>query len=107
MNQIIYKWYVNLATYRKHNKKELMTEQTNEFKGFSLFNDIKEDTLRIRNRAVVLANIAEDNSQKGLISMKGASLIFGYFKLIPPHEQYTVQNKFEEMMKERGFKEVK
>lgn len=76
----------------------------NEYKGFSLFNDIEDDMLRIRNRAVVLANIAEDNTEKGMISMKGASLIFGYFGLVPPHEKYAVQCKFEEQMKGRGFK---
>lgn len=75
----------------------------NEFRGFSLFNDIKDDLLRIRNRAVVLANMAEDNTVDDLISPKGASLIFGYFKLVPPHEKFAVQQKFEEQMRQRGF----
>lgn len=75
----------------------------NEYKGFSLFNDIEDDILRIRNRAVVLANIAEDHTENMKISMKGASLIFGYFALVPPHEKFAVQQKFEEQMKARGF----
>jgi hypothetical protein len=76
----------------------------NEYKGFSLFNDIEDDVLRIRNRAVVLANLAEDNTENMKISMKGASLIFGYFSKVPPHEKFAVQQKFEEQMKGRGFK---
>jgi hypothetical protein len=76
----------------------------NEYKGFSLFNDIEDDILRIRNRAVVLANLAEDNTENLKVSMKGASLIFGYFNLVPPHEKFAVQQKFEEQMRARGFK---
>lgn len=76
----------------------------NEYKGFSLFNDVEDDLLRIRNRAVVLANMAEDNAEKvGKVSPRGASLIFGYFQLVPPHERIAVRDKFAEQMKARGF----
>jgi len=74
------------------------------YKGFFLFNDIEDYALKTRNRAVVLANIAEDNSQKRLISPKGASLILGYFQQIPSDEREDVKNKFSETMTERGYR---
>ena len=73
------------------------------FKGFSLFNDIKDIDLRNRNRAVVLANIAADNTRNKLISPKGASLILGYFGLVPPEERDEVKDLFTIRMLETGF----
>jgi hypothetical protein len=73
------------------------------FKGFSLFNDIEDAELRNRNRAVILCNIASDNTRNKLISAKGGSLILGYFGLIPPEERDVVQNKFKKEMELRGF----
>lgn len=73
------------------------------FKGFSLFNDIADIDLRNRNRAVVLANIASDNTRNKLISPKGASLILGYFGLIDPTERDEVKDLFTIRMLETGF----
>lgn len=73
------------------------------FKGFHLFNDIEDEQLRARNRAVVLANIAEDNTKKNLITPRGASLILGYFNCVPQEERAVTQGKFESQMKERGY----
>lgn len=73
------------------------------FKGFSLFNDIDDAELRNRNRAVVLCNIAEDNTRNKLINAKGASLILGYFGLVPPDEREEVKARFTKGMLERGF----
>lgn len=78
----------------------------NQFKGYSLFNDITDTALRIRNRAVVLCNIAESNTVKGLISPRGAALIFGYFNQVPPNERGEVKEGFKGFMQERGFKLV-
>lgn len=80
-----------------------MNENQNEFKGWSLFKDIEDNVLRTRNRAVVLANIAEDNTQKKLISPKGAALILGYFNRIPDNERLGVKERFSETMIERGY----
>ena len=80
-----------------------MNENQNEFKGWSLFKDIEDNVLRTRNRAVVLANIAEDNTQKRLISPKGAALILGYFSRIPDNERLGVKERFSETMIERGY----
>ena len=76
----------------------------NEFKGFSLFNDIEDVALRIRNRAVTLANIAEmhiNGSKK--ISAKGAAIILQYFDLIPPVERGVLRERFIKVMQERGY----
>lgn len=78
-----------------------------EYKGYDLFNDIDDETLRTRNRAVVLANIAEDNMNKeSRITPKGASLVMGYFAAIPEQERAIVFEKFKQSMQERGFQVV-
>lgn len=76
------------------------------YKGFELFNDIEDYILKTRNRACVLANIAEDNAKSSLINARGASLILGYFQAIPSDEREDVKNKFAETMAERNFKLV-
>jgi len=78
----------------------------NMYKGFSLFNDIEDYILRTRNRACVLANMAEDNSKSRLINAKGVSLILGYFQQVPADERADVKSKFANVMAERGFRLV-
>jgi hypothetical protein len=80
-----------------------MTTQTNDYKGFSLFNDIDDSSLRNRNRAVVLANIAENNAKNRLISANGLSLIMGYFNNLPKEQREELIPEFTQHMKERGF----
>lgn len=76
----------------------------NNYKGFSLFNDIEDLALRVRNRAVVLANIAEDHTNKARrISPNGAALILGYFNRVAKEERDMVKNAFAENMKQRGY----
>jgi len=71
---------------------------------YDTFKSIKDEELRTRNRAVVMANIYEDNSVRDGISTKGATLLFGYFKQIPDDERRVVFSEFKKKMKERGFK---
>lgn len=73
------------------------------YKGFSLFNDVEDNDLRTFNRARILANIAEDNTKNAKISPKGATLILNYFNCIPADERMHVQQKFTELMKEGGY----
>ena len=76
----------------------------NEFKGFSLFNDIEDFALRTRNRAVTLANIAEANTNAvKRISGKGAMLVLEYFNLIHENEREDVMNAFKVQMEQRGY----
>jgi hypothetical protein len=73
------------------------------YKGFELFEDIEDAALRTRNRAVVLANIAEDHTKERRINAKGAALILGYFGSIPDSERGAVKDKFKADMISRGF----
>lgn len=81
-----------------------MQKSLNEFKGFSLFNDIDDKGLRSRNRAVMLANITEDNlTPNKRLTEKGVVLVLGYFTSIPENERVDTQVAYESVLKERGF----
>lgn len=73
------------------------------YRGFDLFNFIEDEALRNRNRAVVLANMAEDNMQANKVSHKGMAMILGYFELIPEGERNQVKMGFVKQMAERGY----
>jgi hypothetical protein len=75
----------------------------NEINGYSLFNDIEDKELRTRNRAVVLANMAEANTKGNKISNKGAFLVLSYFDKVPKEEQQICLEVFEKTMKDRGY----
>lgn len=76
----------------------------NEFKGFSLFNDVADADLRNRNRAVVLANIAEDHqTEDSRIKPKGVALMLGYFNLVPQADRRECNARFAQEMTKRGF----
>lgn len=81
-----------------------MTINKNDYKGFALFNDIEDEALRVRNRGVVLANIAADNMTGSTINGKGAALVLGYFNQVPEHERSKVKKAFVDNMLSRGFK---
>lgn len=76
----------------------------NSFKSFPLFGEIQDESLRSRNRGVVMANIVEDNLTKlKRVTPKGAVLVLGYFESIPDKERSTAYAEFEKQLKERGF----
>ena len=75
----------------------------NNYKGFDLFNDIGDGTLKARNRGVVMANISEDHTKNRKISPKGAGLVLGYFFAIPAEERKAAQDAFVINMNSRGF----
>lgn len=81
-------------------------QKHNEYKGFSLFNEIQDADLRTRNRAVILANITEDNlTPNKRVTPKGAVLVLGYFTCIPDEEKEAAQKAYLRTMQERGFVE--
>lgn len=82
-----------------------MTEKIKRtaYKGFCLFSDIEDYALKTRNRAVVLANLADDNSEARRITAKGAALILGYFQQIPTDEREDTKKAFSENMIQRGY----
>jgi len=71
----------------------------NEIYGYSLFNDLEDAALQERNRAVVMANIAEHYTKKDKISPKGASMIINYFNEIPVALRDSLYKRFEHIMK--------
>jgi hypothetical protein len=78
--------------------------QNETYKGFELFMDIDDVNLRNRNRAVVLANLADDNrGPERTISPKGAALMLGYFQEIPEADRADVMDRFKIQMMDRGY----
>lgn len=78
--------------------------QVNEYKGFTLFNDVEDELLRDKNRAVMMTNIAENHCKNSLITPGGAGILIGYFNQIPTDQRKEVLKQFMEKMYERGFK---
>lgn len=76
----------------------------NNYKGFSLFNDIEDTALRNHNRATVLANIAEDYQLPDRkINVKGVALIMGYFQTVAAEQRKELAASFATVMSNRGF----
>ena len=76
----------------------------NTYRGYSLFNDIEDASLRSRNRAVTLCNIAEAHTNKEKrITPGDAALMIRYTENIPEDERKTVLEQMVVFMKERGY----
>lgn len=75
----------------------------NNYKTLSLFNDIEDFALRTRNRAVIMANVSEQNLKDNKLTVKGVSLVLGYFNCVPDEERKALYCEYEKQMKERGF----
>lgn len=73
------------------------------FKGYPLFNDLEDKALQTRNRAVIMANIIEQNTKKKLITPKGTALVIGYFNCVPTEDRKDVEAAFTQQMKERHY----
>lgn len=76
------------------------------YKGYALFDEIEEQGLRVRNNAVTMANIFEDNLKGNTVSPKGAALLLGYFDKVKVLDKDLVVKSFRSNMKERGYAEV-
>lgn len=77
------------------------TNNNNEFKGYSLFNDLEDKALQIYSRARTLVNIMEDHAVGKDVSGAGLLLCMGYFKSLPENERQGVHEKAEELLKTR------
>ena len=86
-------------------KENKMTDKINpnEYKGFSLFNDVEDTELRNRNRAVILTNIALSHTKNRKITPGGAGLILGYFNEVNLEDRKDVQTRFVNQMKSEGM----
>lgn len=79
----------------------------NDYKGFSLFNDVEDKALQNRNRAVILTNIMEQYTDKNKFTTpRGTALVVGYFDCIPQADRKDVLDQFEIQMIERNFVNV-
>lgn len=81
----------------------MQTENKNAYKGYSLFNDVEDETLQTYNRARVLVNMSEDNTKEGKISPKGAAMIIGYFNQFKDDDRTNVLKKFKFLMLRGGY----
>jgi len=80
---------------------------TEAFKGITLFKDVEDLALRNHNRAVVMANLFEDNMDKyNKTSKAGLSLILGYFGALPEDERGDVYSKFSVELDSRGLRKL-
>jgi hypothetical protein len=79
-------------------------EQVNEYKGYSLFNDIEDEALRLRNRGVVLANMAEMGMSGTNIKHGATADIIGYFSNVPVEDRQEVLAVMTDALAERGIK---
>lgn len=70
------------------------------------FDEVQDNRIRNRNRAVTLANLFEDHMEpnKRVTSQKGAALILAYFAKLPDDDKKTVYEDYKKVMLERGFK---
>jgi len=75
----------------------------NNYKGFSLFNDVEDKELQRFNRARVMVNMAQDHSKKGRINAVGSALILGYFGQMPFDEREVIKSEFAKQMNKNGF----
>lgn len=73
-------------------------QNNNEFKGYSLFNDLEDKDLQVHNRARILINIMEDHAVGRNVNGTGALLAYGYFASIPEAERADVHTKFAELL---------
>lgn len=73
----------------------------NEYNGYSLFNDIKDSSLRDRNRGVVMANMMEANLVRGKVNVRGMHSMLKYMSLIPLAERSGAMENLKAQLKER------
>jgi hypothetical protein len=83
------------------NKEEVKT-----YKGYSLFNDIENFSLRSKNRGVIMVNMIEENFDKTVkkVSTRGLSLVVGYFTSIPELERKAAHDFLIQELDLRGIK---
>lgn len=79
----------------------------NMYKGFNLFFDISDKELRLRNQAMVMANIFDDHQRNGKLSVNGTGLLLGYFGEIAPQFRNELKERFAMILKERGYVKLK
>jgi hypothetical protein len=82
-------------------------EETRSYEDYSLFDDIADDSLRIRNQGVVMRNIAvqgRSDTSKGKITSATAFTLMSYFSMIKPEDKGNVIKEFVKHCEADGFR---
>lgn len=82
-------------------------ELKNDYKGYSLFNDVEDEALRARNRAVVMLNLLQDHTRDKLVSEAGLRLLREYFESLPHVDRFDTYAQFQQQIKDRGYAQTK
>jgi hypothetical protein len=73
---------------------------------YPLFEDIKNPFEKIRNLAAIMVNIYEDYSSGGVLSNKGVSVFFTYYKQTPKEIRGELITAFVKELSKREHIEV-
>ncbi len=73
------------------------------YRGFDLFSDLEDASLKAHNRAAIMSNICESHTKRGKITPGGAGLVMGYFNCIPVEERKSTFDKFITTMSGRNY----
>lgn len=73
----------------------------NEFKGYSLFNDVEDKEVQTYNRARIMVNIMEDHAVGKNVSGAGLLVSMGYFQSLPPEDREAVHEKAAELLQKK------
>jgi len=78
-------------------------KQINEYKGYSLFNDVMDDELRGFNRGTVLANILESGQVNTKVRHDATADLLYYFSQVPKQERLCAITAMEDVLADRGI----
>lgn len=77
-----------------------MHQPVNGSPQLELFNDVEDHDVRARNRAIAMYNLANEHTQRGLITQTGMVAMLTYLDAVPPKERADVVARLSLMMEE-------
>lgn len=76
----------------------------NKVRGYSLFNEVKDENLQARNRAMAMTNIMEDNLyDDGRVTQGGMQYSIEYYEQIPEDARALLYANLQTELKSRGM----
>ena len=80
-------------------------EKVNSIQGYPLFNDTEDKHTQRQNRAVILANIIEDNlyDDTGVVTQTGMLYSLQYWDQIPDEEKKVIYEMLKREVSGRGL----
>lgn len=74
----------------------------NQYKGYSLFNDVEDKVSQTYNRARVMKNMMLDHSDTNkVVSDIGQTMLMTYFTHIPESDRQAVHTKLAELLQQK------